>query len=287
MEDGQDTSQSPLDWTRARSRRARSHAASFAISIAAHAVAFAAILYFGPAISKPHSDFVLAYLVDVRDGSSGRSMRAGAPATLTTPIRSDAGPMLLSTPRRTPHHTAHTSKRISHSHREYEAKASDTEAATLASRAPVVSAPSPDSRYAQSNSVRNSSNAGASVGAGGSSVTGSGSGSTDGAGDGDGTSIAHADYGKNPPPTYPAIARRRAQQGTVTIRVLVGIDGIVQRAEIAESSGFDVLDDAAIETVRRRWRFVPAHSAGNAIESWVLVPIRFALTEAHEANATR
>jgi len=73
----------------------------------------------------------------------------------------------------------------------------------------------------------------------------------------------------------------------VTIRVLVGIDGIVQRAEIAESSGFDVLDDAAIETVRRRWRFVPAHSAGNAIESWVLVPIRFALTEAKEANATR
>jgi len=99
--------------------------------------------------------------------------------------------------------------------------------------------------------------------------------------------IAHADYGKNPPPAYPAIARRRAQQGTVTIRVLVDIDGVVQRAEIAESSGFDVLDDAAIETVRRRWRFVPARSAGNPIESWVLVPIRFALTEANQANAAR
>ncbi len=109
----------------------------------------------------------------------------------------------------------------------------------------------------------------------------------DGAGDGTGTSIAHADYGNNPPPVYPAIARRREQQGTVTIRVLVGIDGLVQHAEIAESSGFDVLDDAAIETVRRRWRFVPARRADIAIESWVLVPIRFALKEANEANAAR
>jgi len=104
LEDGQDKSQSPHDSTRARSRRARSHAASFAISIAAHAIAITAILYFAPAISKPHSDFVFAYLVDVRDGSSGRSMRAGAAATLTTPIRSDAGPMLLSTTRRKPQH---------------------------------------------------------------------------------------------------------------------------------------------------------------------------------------
>jgi protein TonB len=71
------------------------------------------------------------------------------------------------------------------------------------------------------------------------------------------------------------------------MRVLVGIDGIVQHAEIAESSGFDALDDAAIETVRRRWRFVPARRAGTAIESWVLVPIRFALKEANEANAAR
>jgi periplasmic protein TonB len=71
------------------------------------------------------------------------------------------------------------------------------------------------------------------------------------------------------------------------IRVLVGIDGLVQRAEIAESSGFDALDDAAIQTVRRRWRFVPARHGGSPIESWVLVPIRFALKEAHEANASR
>jgi protein TonB len=96
--------------------------------------------------------------------------------------------------------------------------------------------------------------------------------------------VAHADYARNPLPAYPAVARRREQQGTVTVRVLVGVDGFVERAEIADSSGFDTLDNAALETVRSRWRFVPARHDGLAIESWVLVPIRFALVE---ANADR
>jgi len=115
---------------------------------------------------------------------------------------------------------------------------------------------------------------------------GAGSGA-DGIGDGvggDANSMAHADYARNPPPVYPAGARRRAQQGTVTVRVLVGADGSVERAEVADSSGFDALDDAALETVRSRWRFVPARHGGLAVESWVLVPIRFALIE---ANAVR
>src|SRR5208283_3192433 len=115
---------------------------------------------------------------------------------------------------------------------------------------------------------------------------GAAAGGIDGAGNGDGgdpNSIAHADYARNPLPAYPAIARRRAQQGTVTVSVLVGADGSVERAEVADSSGFDALDNAALETVRSRWRFVPARHGGLAVESWVLVPIRFALIE---ANAT-
>ena len=77
------------------------------------------------------------------------------------------------------------------------------------------------------------------------------------------------------------------QQGTVTVRVLIGADGSVERAEVAESSGFDSLDDAALETVRSRWRFVPARHDGLAVESWVLVPIRFALIEANAPFAER
>jgi len=62
--------------------------------------------------------------------------------------------------------------------------------------------------------------------------------------------------------------------------VLVGADGTPKQVKIAHSSGFVLLDRAALETVRERWRFVPAMRAGAAIESWVTVPIRFALTEA-------
>jgi TonB family protein len=102
-----------------------------------------------------------------------------------------------------------------------------------------------------------------------------------GAGGGAGASReAHAAYGAAPPPEYPIDARRTEQQGVVMLRVLVGADGSTRRVEIARSSGFQSLDNAALDTVRERWRFVPATRGGAAVESWVMVPIRFALTEA-------
>jgi len=103
-------------------------------------------------------------------------------------------------------------------------------------------------------------------------------------GRGDGDRLAYADYRVNPPPRYPIHARRRNQQGTVTLRVLVGSDGSVERVEVAESSGVESLDAAALETVRSRWRFVAARRNGASVESWVLVPIRFALKEARAAE---
>ncbi len=70
----------------------------------------------------------------------------------------------------------------------------------------------------------------------------------------------------------------------MTLRVMVRADGTVARVELAESSGHDVLDDSAVETVRTKWRFEPARRDGVAFESWVLVPIRFTLTEANAAR---
>ena len=273
----QDKSESPR-WL---SERARSHAASFAVSLMAHAAALAMIIYFAPVIAHPHSE-VLAYLVEVRDGSAGSSAGAGP----STPTHSELGPMI-------PHKRPHRSARIAHPDHDQRAKPPDAAIASLkpTDPAPIQRDPAPDphgSAPTSGTSNASSSSSAPTSGAGGDSTTGSGtatgSGSTEGNGDGDGTSIAHADYGNNPPPIYPTTARRRAQQGTVTLHVLVGIDGIVQRAEIAESSGFDALDDAALETVRRRWRFIPARRSGLPIESWVLVPIRFALTEANAAR---
>jgi protein TonB len=114
----------------------------------------------------------------------------------------------------------------------------------------------------------------------GTAATGTGNG-----GGGSGSdSEAHAAYGSAPAPEYPSEARQMEQQGLVMLRVLVSADGAAKRIELARSSGFQSLDDAALETVRDRWRFVPAMRAGAAIESWVTVPIRFALTEADVAN---
>jgi protein TonB len=83
-------------------------------------------------------------------------------------------------------------------------------------------------------------------------------------------------YKENPPPHYPEIARRRRYEGRTLIRVEVLEDGKVARANIAASSGFEVLDRAALESVKG-WSFVPGTRGGQYIRQWVTVPVRFVL----------
>lgn len=78
-------------------------------------------------------------------------------------------------------------------------------------------------------------------------------------------------------PPYPAAARRLAEDGVVLVRVLVGADGQVEQVELASSSGYARLDDAALRSVRR-WRFQPAESGAGPIASWTTVRIVFRLT---------
>lgn len=85
-----------------------------------------------------------------------------------------------------------------------------------------------------------------------------------------------ASYLQNPTPPYPAISRRMGEQGKSTIRVMIGVDGLPQRAEIAKSSGFDRLDQAAMATVMR-WRYVPGKRGGVPEAMWFNVPINWVL----------
>ena len=87
------------------------------------------------------------------------------------------------------------------------------------------------------------------------------------------------DYQVNPKPPYPLIARRIGAQGEVLLRVLVRQDGSVAAVELAQSSGFWLLDESATRTVRENWRFIPAQHDGIPVESWVEVPIRFVLAD--------
>jgi protein TonB len=91
---------------------------------------------------------------------------------------------------------------------------------------------------------------------------------------------ARPDYGVNPKPSYPMLARRRGEQGIVRLRVHVRADGSVAEVTVAQSSGFSQLDDAALKTVRDSWRFIPARLDGVPVESWVEVPIHFVLGNA-------
>jgi len=86
----------------------------------------------------------------------------------------------------------------------------------------------------------------------------------------------NAAYLRNPAPRYPVAARRAGEQGTVTLRVLVGRDGEPVRVELEKSSGSTHLDNAALETVKG-WRFSPARRGAEPVEGWVLVPIVFRL----------
>lgn len=85
-----------------------------------------------------------------------------------------------------------------------------------------------------------------------------------------------ANYLLNPTPPYPPISRRMGEQGKTTVRVLIGADGQPQRAEIAKSSGFDRLDQAAIAAVMR-WRYVPGKRNGTPETMWFNVPINWVL----------
>jgi protein TonB len=81
------------------------------------------------------------------------------------------------------------------------------------------------------------------------------------------------------PPTparYPPRALDLNQQGTVVVRALVSPDGTSDEIVVWRSSGYSLLDAAAVRAVRG-WAFEPASIAGRRIASWVEVPVRFAI----------
>ena len=85
-----------------------------------------------------------------------------------------------------------------------------------------------------------------------------------------------ADYLNNPRPPYPALSRRLGEQGRVLVRVRIEADGRPSQAELQESSGYDRLDQTALQTVMR-WRYVPGQRGGVPEPMWFSVPIQFVL----------
>jgi protein TonB len=78
------------------------------------------------------------------------------------------------------------------------------------------------------------------------------------------------------PHTYPPLAKQRGWEGTVRLEVLVGRQGQVKEVKLRQSSGYPILDRAAMKQVRR-WRFRPASVDDQPIETSALIPIVFEL----------
>lgn len=85
-----------------------------------------------------------------------------------------------------------------------------------------------------------------------------------------------ANYAHNPKPDYPTIAKSRGWQGKVLLRVKVSAQGLSDDVTVEQSSGHEILDESAVEAVRK-WRFIPAKRGETPVASSVIVPIVFTL----------
>lgn len=80
----------------------------------------------------------------------------------------------------------------------------------------------------------------------------------------------------NQSPRYPLQAIGMRAEGRVLVRAEIRPDGSIGQRWIKQSSGLQVLDLAALETVNG-WRFYPAQRHGLAVAVWIDVPIEYKL----------
>ncbi|HSI44861.1 MAG TPA: TonB family protein [Methylophilus sp.] len=80
----------------------------------------------------------------------------------------------------------------------------------------------------------------------------------------------------NPPPEYPDFAADQGSEGTVILRVKVLPNGKPGEVKVKKSSGFSLLDDAAVAAAKR-WAFTPAKRGNTPVEGWAIFPVEFKL----------
>ncbi|CAB5723260.1 TonB family C-terminal domain [Delftia tsuruhatensis] len=66
------------------------------------------------------------------------------------------------------------------------------------------------------------------------------------------------------------------EQGTVMLRIFVDEHGLPQKIEVSKSSGYERLDQQAVDGVKN-WKFVPGKSNGVPVPMSVTVPVKFTL----------
>jgi protein TonB len=79
-----------------------------------------------------------------------------------------------------------------------------------------------------------------------------------------------------PAPEYPRSSRRRGEEGDVVCRIAVAADGGVESVALERSSGFPLLDSAALRALAA-WRFEPAQRDGRPVAGALLHRVVFEL----------
>ena len=75
-------------------------------------------------------------------------------------------------------------------------------------------------------------------------------------------------------PKYPRISRKRGEKGKVLVKVFINRDGSSEKVEIEQSSGFNRLDRAAMDSAKK-CRFVPAKRNGKPVKTLATIPYTF------------
>lgn len=79
-----------------------------------------------------------------------------------------------------------------------------------------------------------------------------------------------------PSPAYPERSKRLRETGTVVIKVLINLDGMVESSQLEQSSGFARLDNAALAAVKDWQCSVPLRD-GHAVRAIAFQPFNFGL----------
>lgn len=77
-------------------------------------------------------------------------------------------------------------------------------------------------------------------------------------------------------PKYPDLARERGEQGAIRLKLGINAKGLVENIEILSSTGFKLLDEAAIKAVKAA-KFIPAQIEGEAVFSTSEIKLEFKL----------
>ena len=78
----------------------------------------------------------------------------------------------------------------------------------------------------------------------------------------------------NPAPIYPPVSRRLGEHGRVELDIYILADGSVGEIKLKRSSGYDRLDQSAMDAVRR-WHYIPARKGNQPIPYWYVQPVSF------------